>query len=170
MKTPLHFAITFFLLVVLTSCSSMPKLTSTPDITQTVRPTQVVIPTDLAFSTSLVQVLSQSGLSVVSVQSSTYVAMFPFTDKAVWIKTSEGIVEAIFFANSAEVEQIHIAEQTNEREGRYVYIIQAPAPTLLHDQTVDAAYPLYFTVKNDMLMITSSEELDITLKHIFSGQ
>jgi hypothetical protein len=97
-------------------------------------------------------------------------AMFQSTDKAVWIKTNEGIVEAVFFANPAEVEQIHIAEQTTETEGRYLYTIQAPAPTLLHDQTIDAAFPLYFTVKNDMLLITSSKELDQTLKHIFSGQ
>jgi hypothetical protein len=106
----------------------------------------------------------------VSVQSSTYVAMFQSTDKAVWIETNEGIVEAVFFASSAEVEQIHIAEQKNEAEGRYLYTIQAPAPTQLHDQTIDAAFPLYFTGKNDMLLITSSEELDKTLKHIFSGR
>ncbi len=175
MKTPHHFAITFFLLVVLTSCASMlkptesPKLTSTSVVTQTIQPTKVAIPTDLAFSTPLVQGLSQSGLNIVSVQSSTYMAMFQSTDKAVWIKTNEGIVEAVFFANSVEVEQIHIAEQTNEAGGRYLYTIQAPAPTLLHDQTIDAAFPLYFTVKNDMLMITSSAELDKALKHIFSG-
>jgi hypothetical protein len=97
-------------------------------------------------------------------------AMFPSTDKAVWIKTNEGIVEAIFFDDSAEVEQIHITEQPNKTTGRYLYTIQAPAPTLLHDQTIDADYPLYFTVKNDMLMITSSDELNQTLKHIFPAQ
>jgi hypothetical protein len=129
-----------------------------------------VIPADLAFSTSLVQVLSQSGLSIMSVRSSTYEAVFPSTDKAVWIKTHEGIIEAVFFADPSEVGQIHIAEQPNKTAGRYLYIIQAPPPTLSHDQTIDAAYPLYFTVKNDILMITSSEELDKTLKHIFSEQ
>lgn len=176
MKTLPHLATTFFLLVVLTSCTSMlnpiesPKLTSTPVMTQTIQTTTVAIPTDLAFSAPLVQALSQSGLSIVSVQSSTYMAMFQSTDKAVWIKTKDGIVEAVFFANSAEVEQIHIAEQTNEAEGRYLYTIQAPAPTLLHDQTIDTAFPLYFTGKNDMLLITSSEELDKFLKHIFSRQ
>lgn len=41
---------------------------------------------------------------------------------------------------------------------------------LLHDQTIDAAYPLNFTGKNEMLLITSSAELDKTLKRIFSGQ
>jgi hypothetical protein len=162
-KTSHHFAITFFLLVFLTSCASIPKPT------ETIQPTQVVIPTDLAFSTALVQVLSQSGLSIMSVQSSTYMGMFPSTDKAAWIKTNEGIVEVIFFADPSEVEQIHITEQPDKTAGRYLYMIQAPPPTLSHDQTIDAAYPLYFTVKNGMLMITSSPELDKTLKHIFSG-
>ena len=96
--------------------------------------------------------------------------MFSSTNKAVWIRTNEGIVEAVFFANSAEVQQIHIEEQTNQAESRYLYTIQAPAPTLEHDQTIDAAFPLYFTAKNDILLITSSEELDKTLKHIFLRQ
>ena len=105
-----------------------------------------------------------------SVQSSTYMAMFPSTDKAAWINTNEGIIEVIFFADPSEVEQIDITEQPNQTAGRYLYIIQAPPPTLLHDQTIDAAYPLYFTIRNDMLVITSSEELDKALKHILSGQ
>jgi hypothetical protein len=167
----LHLLVTtFFLLVALSSCTSAPKLTESPSLTAVTQPTQIVIPTDLTFSTPLVQVLSQSGLTIFSVQSSTYTAMFPSTDKAVWIKTNEGILEAIFFANSAEVEQIRITEQPNRSAGRYLYTIQAPSPILLHDQTIDAAFPLYFTAKNDILMITSSEELDKALKHIFSGQ
>ncbi len=95
-------------------------------------------------------------------------AMFLSTDKAVWIKTNEGIVEAVFFGDSAEVEQIRITEQPNEAEkGRYLYTIQAPPPTLSHDLTIDAAFRLYFTTAHDMLMETSSAELDKTLKHIF---
>lgn len=156
MKT-LHLPV-FLPLIVLASCTSTPK------------PTEVVIPADLAFSAPFVQVLSQSGITIVSVQSSAYTAMFPSTDKAVWMKTDEGIVEAIFFDDPAEVKQLHITEQRNRTAGRYLYTIRAPSPTLLHDQIIDAAYPLYFTVKQDMLLITSSEELDKTLKHIFTGQ
>jgi hypothetical protein len=66
-----------------------------------------------------------------SLQSSTYMAMFPSTDQAVWIKTNEGIVEVIFFGDASEVEQIHITKQLNKAEGRYLYIVQAPSPTLL---------------------------------------
>ena len=96
--------------------------------------------------------------------------MFQSTDKAVWIKTNEGIVEAVFFGDPAEVKQIHITEQTSEAERRYLYTIQAPLPTLLHDLTIDAAFPLYFTAAHDMLMETSSAELDKTLKRIFLEQ
>jgi len=176
-KTPRHFAITFFLFVVLTSCSSIPKpteslkLTSIPVTAQTTQPTQVVIPTDLAFSTPLVQILSQSGLSILSVQGSVSSAYFQSTNKAVWIETNKGIVEAVFFADSAEVEHIHITEKPNESEtGRYLYTIQAPPPTLLRDLTIDAAFRLYFTTAQNMLMQTSNAEFDKTLKQIFSGQ
>jgi hypothetical protein len=177
MRTFPHSVTIWLLLVVLTSCANIPKPTESPQPaeitvpTQTIQSTQVMIPTDLAFSTPLVQVLSQSGLSILSVQSSTYMAMFPSTNKAVWIKTNEGIIEAVFFADSAEVEQIHITERPNEAEvGRYLYTIQAPPPTQLHDLRIDAAFRLYFTTAHDMLMETSSAELDKTLKHIFSGQ
>ncbi len=176
MKTLRQLATTFFLLVALTSCINIPKPSESPAptvpivSTQMEQPTQAAITTDLAFSTPLVEVLRQSGLIIMSVQSSTYVAIFPSTDKAAWIETNKGIVEAVFFADSAEVEQIHITEQPKQTAGRYLYAIQAPPPTLLHEQTIDAAFPLYFTTKSDMLMITSSEELDKTLKEIFSGQ
>ena len=176
MKTLYLLATTFFLLFVLTSCINTPKLTESPKptepaaSTQIKQPTQVAIPANLAFSSPLVQVLSQFRLSILSVQSSTYAAIFPTTDKAVWIETNEGIVEAIFFADSDEAAQIHITEQPSQTAGRYLYIIQAPPPTLLQNQTIDAAFPLYFTTESDMLIITSSKELDKTLKHIFSGQ
>lgn len=101
-----------------------------------------------------------------SVRSSTYEQLFPSTDKAVWIKTNEGIVEAVFFANSDEVEQIRITEQPAKTAGRHLYTIQAPPPTLLHEQIIDAAFPLYFIAKNDMLIITSSDELDKTVNDI----
>ena len=175
---PLHHLVTsFFLLVVLTSCTSTPKPTESPKPTsttitiKTIQPTQVVISTDLAFSTPLVQILSQSGLHIMSVQSSTHMAMFPSTQKAVWIETNEGIVEAVFFADFAEVKQIHITEKPNDaEEGRYLYTIQAPPPTLLHDLTIDAAFRLYFTIAHDLLMETSSADLDKILKHIFSAR
>ena len=160
----------WLLLVILTSCTGAPKPAVSPNLAETTAPTQatqLVIPTDLNFSTPLVQLLSQSGLSILSVQSSTFMSMFQSTDKAVWIKTDKGIVEAVFFADSAEVKKIQIMPQSNEIAGRYIYTIQAPPPTLLHDQTIDAAFPLYFTVGRGMFIVTSNVELDKTLKSIF---
>lgn len=169
MKTLHDLAITFLLVVALTSCSSASRPTEPASSIQTIQPTGVVIPSELAFSTPLIEALSQSGLTILSVQSSTYTAMFSSTDKAVWIKTNQGIVEAIFFADPSEVEQIHITEQPDTTPGRHLYTIQAPPPTLLQEQTIDAAYPLYFTVNNNMLIITASEQLDKVLKLNFSA-
>ena len=175
MKALPHPAMRWLLLIILTSCTSSPRPTDSLKLTETapaqaVQPTEVVIAADLAFSTPLVQLLSRSGLSILSVQSSAYMSMFQSADNAAWIKTDEGIVEAVSFADLAEVRQIHITQQSDGATGRYLYTIQAPPPTLLHDLTIDAAFPLYFTLERGMFMVTSSAELDKTLKHIFLEQ
>jgi hypothetical protein len=144
------------LLVILTACTASPAPPT--------RPTRAEIPADLAFSAPLVQLLRQAGLSVLAVQSSTYMAMFRSTDKAAWIKTDQGVVDAVFFADAAEAGQVRITPQPNGTVGRYLYTIRAPAPTLLQDQTIDSAFPLYFTVAGNMFMVTTSAELDTTLQ------
>ncbi len=95
--------------------------------------------------------------------------MFLSTDKAAWIKTDEGTVEAVFFDDPAEVEQIRATPLASEA-GRYKYKLQAPAPTLSQDVTIDAAFPLYFTMQHGVFLVTSSTELDETLKRILSEQ
>ncbi len=174
MKAVLPSATTWLLLVMLTSCTGAPKPAEPPKLaattapTQAAQPTEVAIPTELAFSIPLVQLLSQSGLTILSVRSSKYMSLFQSSNKAAWIETDEGIVEAVFFADPAETEQIHITQQSNVTAGRYIYVIQAPPPILLQDRTIDAAFPLYYTVERGMFMETSSAELDKTLKRIFS--
>ena len=164
------------IVVILVSCTSAAGPTKSPPLEETaatkhgMQSTPVGIPTDLAFATALVQLLSQSGVGIRSVQSSKYMAMFESTDQAVWIQTDEGIVEAVVFTDPSEARQIHITQQPHETAGRYLYRIQAPPPTLSHDQTIDAAFPLYFTVERGMFMVTSSPELDNTLKSIFTGR
>lgn len=92
--------------------------------------------------------------------------MFQSTRKAVWIKTDRGIVEAVFFADPDEAGQIQVTQLPNGTAGRYMYKIQAPPPTLSHEVTIDAAFPLYFTMQRGMLLITASPELDDILKRI----
>ena len=152
------------LVALLTACSSQ-----TPITMQDLRPTSIAIPADLGFSSSFVQLLSNSGLNVLSVQSSIWNGMFQSTNKAAWIKTDQGIVEMVSFTNTTEVKQIQVTQLTTTITGRYLYKIQAPPPTLLHDVTIDAAFPLYFTMQHGMLLITSNAELDRTLKHILSN-
>jgi hypothetical protein len=163
----------WLLLATLTSCISgmkaveSPKLAESIKPTQTTQPTQVVVPADLAFSSPLVQLLNHSGLSVLSVQSSPFMSMFQSTDKAVWIKTDQGIVEAVFFADPVEAEKLSITQQPDTETERYIYTLQAPSATLLHDQIIDSAFPLYFTVARGIFMVTNSTKLDKILKHVF---
>jgi hypothetical protein len=148
----------------LTACSSQ-----TPTFRQTFQPTLIAIPPDLDFSSSLVRLLSNSDLNVQSVQSSIWNGMFQSTNKAVWIKTDQGIVDAVFFSDPAEARQIQVTRQSNTTVGRYIYKIQALPSTLSHDVTIDAAFPLYFTMRHAMFLVTSSAELDKTLKRIISN-
>jgi hypothetical protein len=134
------------------------------------QPTPVAIPADLSFSSSLAQRLSSSGLIVLSVQGSKWNGMFQTTSKAVWIETNKGIVEAVFFANSIEAQQIQVASLSNKIAGRYAYKIQASPPTLVHEVTIDSAFPLYFTAQDNMFLITSNADLYETLKRIFSNK
>jgi hypothetical protein len=145
----------------------MPRATATPG--QSAVSTPLAVPTDLAFSMPLVEVLSRSGLRILSVQSSTFMSMFSTTDKAAWIQTDRGILDAVFFASPAEAARIHISLSKGE-EGRFLYTLEAPPPTLAQDVTIDAAFPLYFTVESGILMVTSSAELDQALKRIFPAR
>jgi hypothetical protein len=163
------------LLLSLAACSSAPRATGRLGPTVTTSPVQAIAPTaipwstDLAFANPLVELLRGGALTVLSVRSSVYDGMFQSTYRAAWIETDRGIVEAVFFADPAEVEQIRVTPVTGE-VGRYIYKIQAPAPTLSHDVTIDAGFPLYFTLQHSMFLVTSNAELDETLKRILPGQ
>ena len=146
--------------------TSEPSVTVVPE--QTRQPTTVPFSSGLAFATPLIRTLNQSGIHVLSVRDSTFASMFPSTHEAAWIETDKGIVDVLFFATPEEASHISITESPNSPAGRFSYIIQAPSPTLQHDQTIDAAFPLYFTVGHGMLMVTSSQQLNEELKHLFS--
>lgn len=134
---------------------------------RTERSTPLAIPTDLSFVAPLVQKLHQSGLEVLSVRGSTFASMFPSTHEAAWIETDQGIVDVVFFANRDEASNISITPSPTAPGGRFVYVIHASSPTLLKDQTIDAAFPLYFTLGHGMFMATSSRQFDETLKRLF---
>ena len=159
----------------LVSCADAPGATREPGPTgaaspaKKIAPTAFTLPIDLAFAGPLVELLSNAGLAVEAVRSSVYTSFFQSTDQAAWIKTDQGIVEAVFFVDPAEAVQIRLTTLAGEA-GRYIYKIQAPAPTLSHDVTIDAAFPLYFTMPDSMFLVTSSAELDETLKRILPGQ
>ena len=168
MKHFYQYGVPLFLLVLLAACTKMANPVPPTAPSLPLQATLITIPSELDFSRALVQRLRDSGVPIVSIQSSTYMSLFPSTGKAVWIETSKGVVEGVFFDSAAEVKQIHIVEPYPQTQGRYRYTIQVPAPTLIHDQLLDAAYPLYFTAKDNMFLITNSEELDKALKRMYA--
>src|SRR5581483_6551425 len=134
-----------------------------------IAPQPAPIRADLSFSSSLVQRLSNGGLTIQSVQASKWNGMFQSTNKAVWIETDMGILEAVFFADSTEAKEIRVASVPNKVAWRYAYEIQAPPPTLTHDVTLDLAFPMYFATRENMFLITDSADLYEALKHIFAN-
>ncbi len=103
-----------------------------------------------------------------AVQNSIEGALFESPNQAAWIETDQGIVDVVFFLDPAETAYIQITPFPSQTEGRYLYKVQAPPPTMAHDITIDAAYPLYFTVQRGMFMETNSAELDKALKRILA--
>lgn len=158
-KALAHATAAWLVLILLSACATAPQPASPGTL----------VPADLAFSTALVQRLSRSGLAVLSVQGSTYAAMFPSTGKAAWIRTDQGILDAVFFDDPAAAGQIHVTQSPGSTGGRFLYILRASPPVLLHDQTIDAAFPLYFTTAPGMFLLTGSAPLDRSLKRIFPG-
>ncbi len=131
---------------------------------QPLRSTEIPIPTDLDHAHALVQSLSEAGIAVLSVQHSVEGSLFQSANQAAWIKTDIGVADAVFFLDPAETEHIQVTPLQSQEMGRYLYKVQAPPPTMLQAVTIDAAYPLYFTVGRGMFIETNSAELDKALR------
>ncbi len=136
-------------------------------VAESLRPlpsTEIPIPTGLDRARALVQWLSDGGITVLSVRNSKEGALFQSANQAAWILTDKGIADAVFFIDPAETEHIQVTPLQRQEAGRYLYKVQAPAPTMLQPRTIDAAFPLYFQVRNGMFIETTSAELDQALR------
>ena len=126
---------------------------------QPIRSAGVPIPSDLGRAEPLVQWLIDAGIPVLSVQHSKEGALFQSANQAAWILTNQGIADAVFL-DPADSEHVTVASLPSQEAGRYFYRVQAPPSLMLNAVTIDAAYPLYFTVRRGMFIETSSEQLD----------
>lgn len=136
-------------------------------IAESLRPLEsleILVPADLDHARPFVQWLNNAGVTVLSVQYSMAGSLFESANQAAWIKTDLGIAEAVFFLDPVRTEYIQVTPVQSQEAWRYLYKIQAPPPIMQKSVTIDAAFPLYFTVRRGIFIQTSNAELNKVLQ------
>lgn len=115
------------------------------------------IPNELTYATDFIVQLNKSDVNVIDVKQSLYENFLEGTNKAVYIATDKGIADVIFFPNHDE-NKVKI-ETVSEDETRYKYNVQG--------KLIDSSRQLYFSVHDDFISVTDSNELDTAIKKAF---
>jgi hypothetical protein len=149
-------------LALLISCGTQSK-TVVPPIVSASQKENVspLVPSELNFAKEFVQLLSDTGWSVKAVHPSKFNGFFRETKKAAFIQTDKGVIEAVFFANDAEVEQIQVNEEQIVVSGYHKYIVQ----TTITKQRIEGG-TCYFNKYRNAFIITSDRELSDALNYL----
>lgn len=103
--------------------------------------------------------LAGAGIIVTAVSASTGEALIREALSVCLMDVGTASFEAAFFVDATAASAVHVCES---RSGsRHLYQIDG--------QTVDAAFPLYWTVAGDGLVWTSSTELDRSVSQALGG-
>ncbi|GMT48748.1 MAG: hypothetical protein IEMM0008_0287 [bacterium] len=128
-----------------------------------------LIPSELDFSKEFVQRLQKNGITVIEVKSSVEGALFKRTpNKAVWIKTKQGILDVVFFQKPFKNNLIIAYDKLNGKNGRYKYII-ADYQRKTKSPIINANRPLYFIIYDNIFIVTDNLKLSKSLKLILLG-
>ena len=103
--------------------------------------------------------LAGRGIVVTSVSSSTGEALFPNAQSVCLMDVGSMAFEVAFFADGASAHGVRICE--GRAGDRNVYRIGG--------QTVDAARPIYWTIAGNVVVWTSSMELDRSITDALGG-
>ena len=112
-----------------------------------------------AAETSLVQRLAAGGIKVTAAAGSTGEGLLPKAGSVCFMQVGSDSFEVGFFADAATASAVRVCETRSG--GRYLY--------QLDDRTMDAAYPLYWSVSAATLIWTSSSALDGSLRQVLKG-
>ena len=115
-----------------------------------------LVPARLSFATSFIQYLSDGGWKVRDVRDSIYNGgIIPETKRAAWIKTDQGILEALFFEKQADLEKIRIVEEPGSNASYHKYTVTTATST----QGMEGRLPVYFTKYRNALIVTYDRKL-----------
>jgi uncharacterized protein (TIGR03067 family) len=122
------------------------------------------LPENLRHAEELLQLLRDSGLVVKSVKLSIIGKLFrgKTGERAVWVKTDQGVVDAVFFPQAEAAKQVEVTPISNGEGGRYKYMVRekpgGPGPV------IDANRPLYFLSHGRMVIQTDAREIEKRLR------
>ena len=126
-----------------------------------------LVPPDQAYVEEFVQSLTDHGVTVRSVRQSKWSGFFPDTSKAAWIKTDQGVLNVVFFATAARADQIHVTPIADAAPDGSKYEVKDDGARA--SRFIDARQPLYFTIANDVFVVTADPDLDQTVKEMLAG-
>ena len=112
-----------------------------------------------AAETSFLQRLEAGGIKVTAASGSTGEGLLPKATRVCLMDVGKDSFEVAFFADSATAHAVHVCETPSG--SRYLY--------QLEERTIDAAYPLYWSVSAATLIWTTSSGLDGSLRQVLKG-
>jgi hypothetical protein len=107
----------------------------------------------------LVQRLAAGGIKVTAASTSTGEGLLPNATNVCLVDVGQDSFEVAFFAKAATASAVHVCETRSV--DRYLY--------RLADRSIDAAYPMYWSVSGATLIWTTKGELDDSLRRILNG-
>jgi hypothetical protein len=108
---------------------------------------------------SLVQRLAAGGIKVTAASTSTGEGLLPRAASVCLMDVGENSFEVAFFADTTTASAVRVCETRSGNRYKYQ----------LEERTIDAAYPLYWSVYGAVLIWTTSAELDVSLRRILNG-
>jgi hypothetical protein len=103
--------------------------------------------------------LAGNRIAVTAISSSTGAALFPNARSVCLMDVGSVAFEVAFFADGASAQGVHICE--GRIGDRHLYRVEG--------QTVDAARPIYWTIAGNVVVWTSSMELDRSITDALGG-
>lgn len=120
-----------------------------------------LMPPHLGHAKEFVRFLSEHGFVVRAVGRSHLESFFLEVDKAAFIETDKGVIEAVFFPETSSAERIQV--NLVRKDGRYIYSFRGqPRPT--PGDVMNSNRPLYFLAHRNLLLVTDKKEVHSALK------
>lgn len=135
------------LLLAMGACQSSDRASQPVDISR-------LVPADLSFAKDLVQLLSNGGWKVQRVLPSKFNGFFKETQKAAYIETNKGTLEAVFFDGEDEVRQILITE--DNLSGYHKYVLKSAQTT----QVIEGNAAYFRKYRNALIIATRQKTID----------